>query len=187
MSPEAEQAERWLPVVGWEGIYEVSDIGRVRKLPVTITRSNGKARSIPGRILRLTVSHGYHCVRLHDKSRDRFARAHRLVLEAFVGPCPEGMLCRHLNGIRTDNRPENLAWGTPAENTADSIAHGTHRRGEASPKSKLTSAQVRDIRAMVRAGSTHRAAARAYGVSFNAVDAIIQRRSWAHLPDVESK
>ena len=51
-------------------------------------------------------------------------RIHRLVLEVFVGKCPEGMECRHLNGIKTDNRAVNLAWGTPLENASDRKRHG---------------------------------------------------------------
>lgn len=51
-------------------------------------------------------------------------RVHRLVCEAFKGPCPEGMECRHLNGINTDNRAENLEWGTHGENMQDAVKHG---------------------------------------------------------------
>ena len=51
---------------------------------------------------------------------------HRLVLEAFVGPRPEGMVARHLNGDPGDNRLENLAWGTQSENNYDKVRHGTH-------------------------------------------------------------
>lgn len=51
---------------------------------------------------------------------------HRLVLETYVGPCPEGMQCRHLNGNQFDNRFENLCWGTPSENVRDTIQHGTY-------------------------------------------------------------
>lgn len=54
--------------------------------------------------------------------------AHRMVLEAFVGPAAVGAVTRHLNGVRDDNRAENLAWGTYAENYADSVRHGTAYR-----------------------------------------------------------
>lgn len=57
--------------------------------------------------------------------RSYTARVHSLVCAAFHGPCPNGMVCRHLNGLRRDNRPENLAWGTHSENSQDTIRHGS--------------------------------------------------------------
>lgn len=108
--------ENWLPVVGYEGQYEVSNLGRVKSLK----------RQNP-RILRSFPAHrGHQCVSLwNDKLKTAFV--HRLVLEAFVGPCPgEGFMCRHLNGNPADNRVENLAWGTALENAQDVIRHGTN-------------------------------------------------------------
>ncbi len=71
-------------------------------------------------------SNGYlHvCLRCNNKSYTR--KIHRLVLETYIGPCPENMQCRHLNGNRLDNRLENLCWGTSSENHQDAIRHGTH-------------------------------------------------------------
>lgn len=71
---------------------------------------------------------GYLYVNLTPPEGGRYKtfRVHRLVLEAFVGPCPEGMECRHLNGVRNDNRLANLAWGTKEENYADCRAHGSY-------------------------------------------------------------
>ncbi len=71
---------------------------------------------------------------------------HRLVLELFVGPCPVGMEARHLNGDPTDNRVENLCWGTHTENIADQKVHGTHREGVDAPNAKLTAKEVVAIR-----------------------------------------
>jgi hypothetical protein len=97
---------------------------------------------------------------------------HRLVLEAFVGPCPDGMECRHLDGNPGNNRLDNLAWGTRAENQADSIRHETayhlrpegrmharhlwdhveHKSGEKHHRAKLTDNQVAIIRAIPEVG-----------------------------------
>jgi hypothetical protein len=96
----------------------------------------------------LTAS-GYLCVNF---GRGNTRVIHRLVLEAFVGPCPEGSECRHLNGDRTDNRLENLAWGTPAENHADQYQHGTREAGERHHWHKLTALQVKAIRDLYAAG-----------------------------------
>jgi hypothetical protein len=73
-------------------------------------------------------SRGYLRVNLTPASGGRYQtfRVHRLVLEVFVGPCPDGLECRHLNGVRTDCRLSNLAWGTPTENLEDRRKHANH-------------------------------------------------------------
>lgn len=107
--------------------------------------------------------------------------AHRLVLEAFVGPRPAGQECRHLNGIRDDNRLANICWGTVVENKADMVVHGTAFRGEHHPQAKLSEAQVLGIRAMRADGYTRAAIAARYGTNKGNVKNILQRRTWKHV------
>jgi hypothetical protein len=108
--------ESWLAVVGYEGLYEVSDAGRVRSLPRNGTR---------GTILSPDVHpFGYPCVRLSRNNRKKRFAVHKLAATAYLGTRAESQECRHLNGNPADNRPENLAWGTSAENSQDAIAHG---------------------------------------------------------------
>ena len=119
--------ENWLPVVGWEGLYEVSDQGRVRSLDRVLASATGP-RQWRGRIHRLdTDKHGYPCIRLGG-SRGKRSAVHHLVMAAFVGPRPEGQEVRHLNDIRDDNRLANLAYGTRSENMYDCIRNGSHNR-----------------------------------------------------------
>ena len=68
----------------------------------------------------------YLTVRLSENGKSRIFRVHRLVLEAFVGPCPNGLEARHLDGNPANNNRNNLCWGTPAENTEDKRKHGRH-------------------------------------------------------------
>lgn len=117
--------ERWLPVAGYEGCYEVSDLGRVRSLP----RVTSDGRRIAGRILTLGhAKHGYPTANLWTDGRYRTRTVHALVAEAFIGPAPEGTEVRHLDGNPVHCVPSNLAYGTHAENMQDTLRHGTNDR-----------------------------------------------------------
>jgi NUMOD4 motif/HNH endonuclease len=118
--------EQWLPVVGYEEFYQVSNKGQVRSLPrLSAVRGGGLAHR-KGKTLRPSPVHGHLQVTLADRGSKRKAYIHRLVLEAFVSACPTGKECRHLNGDRCDNRLENLTWGTSSENNHDIVRHGNH-------------------------------------------------------------
>ncbi len=103
---------------------------------------------------------------------------HGLVLEAFIGPRPDGMQCRHKNGIRHDNRVENLEWGTIQENSDDRTRHGTQPVGVKNPRAKLTESQVIEIRASTESYSVLSAR---YGVAEGMIWFIRKRKSWTHL------
>lgn len=128
------EREQWRPVVGYEGRYEVSSQGRVRSLDRLISNPlpSGTIRRqrIAGRVLKQTVcaaAGGYPRVTLRNGTEEHGLRCvHIVVLEAFVGPRPQGMVVRHLNGQQTDNRLENLSYGTPSENNFDLVRHGNH-------------------------------------------------------------
>jgi len=116
--------ERFLPIAGYEGRYEIGDQGHVRSWVYW-------SRSPSPRILKPALSLGrgrypYLAVILTDENGKRTRRlVHHLVARTFLGPQPEGLWIRHLNGISVDNRLDNFAYGTPLENTADAIRHGT--------------------------------------------------------------
>lgn len=121
-------SEQWKPIPGWEGIYEVSDKGRVKAVARSYTQRPGVRAFRKERILAThPVRSGHHIVSLRQVSRRRVSTGvHRLVLLAFVGPCPAGMEACHNNGIPSDNRIENLRWDTPSANTYDKVRHGSH-------------------------------------------------------------
>ncbi len=121
-------------------------------------------------------------MQLSHKGNRGWFYAHRLVLTAFRGPCPEGMVTRHLNGVRTDNRLVNLAWGTPCENEADKVRHGTSRRGEDVPHAKLSEADVRALRDMhTRDGMSFAEIGRVLGVSRRTVTQAFNGETWRHV------
>jgi hypothetical protein len=116
--------EIWRSIAGRPG-YEVSDLGRVRSLDRVVTkmqRGRPVQHRLRGRVLRQGRTRGgYLTVSLAGRS----VHVHRLVLEAFVGPCPAGRQAAHRDGNKLNNSVGNLRWATPRENNADKLRHGT--------------------------------------------------------------
>jgi hypothetical protein len=115
--------EQWLPVVGYEGCYEVSDHGRVKSLS-RLVRKGDTHRHVPERIL--GGPGRYPTVGLHRNGKRIERAVHQLVLVAFRGACPEGQVACHNDGNPGNNRLENLRWDTQSNNLRDEVAHGTH-------------------------------------------------------------
>ena len=182
MSHTADQVtlEEWRAVVGYEGLYEVSNLGRV-KLMARDGWSNGTLLRLSGRILKPQPIHkGYVRVVLNGHGIRRFRRIHRLVLQAFVGECPDGMQCAHLNGDPADCQLSNLAWVSPTENASHKHAHGTHLHGSKSNLAVLDEAQVLDVLKLKGALSAA-ACARKYGVTPSTILLIWNRVTWKHV------
>jgi len=119
--------EQWRPVVGYEGFYEVSNLGAIRSVPRWV-RTKGDARQHrPGRVLvQKPQGRGYMKVSLSAHGVVTCALVHRVVCSAWHG-VQEGMDAAHINGIKTDNRTENLYWATRSENIRDQVRHNTHQ------------------------------------------------------------
>lgn len=166
--------EQWRPVVGHEGRYEVSDLGRVRSLQ--------SARGTPwhdGPMLMEPRKHTGGYLRVGLRRKDAFV--HALVLEAFVGPRPPGMQAAHLDGTRTNNALANLRWATPTENQRHRVEHGTALRGERIGNARLTEFAVRQIRSGVFIGLSQRQIGALFGVSASAVSLAKSGKNWRHL------
>lgn len=186
--------EIWKDALGrFSGRYSVSSFGRVKSLSRVIFCSDGITRRISERLLKPTLKwDGYLEVKLYDNSGgSRTYLVHRLVLETFVGPCPEGQECRHLDRKRTNNSLKNICWGTPKENGEDKKRHGTtnlgvrgrhYNQGEKHPTAKLTEEQVREIRRLHEVERfSNCELGRRFGVHNAVISMIVHRKTWSHV------
>lgn len=183
--------EKWLPI---KSGYEVSSLGRVRSIPRTIRiirKRNGIVLTdlmakYTGRVLSPSKnSGGYECVMMGANGNGRIP-VHRLVAEAFI-PNPENKpQVNHKNGIRDDNRVENLEWATNSENQrhrAVVLRTGTVGVycGESHPMSKLNDNDVLDMRTLVAFGANCADLCRAFSISISAGHNAITGKTWKHL------
>lgn len=176
--PDPGEAERWLAVAGYQGLYEISDLGRVRSFHVGPSgKRGGLLRPAP------TGVHPHLCVVLCKDGEHRTRLVHQLVLEAFVGPRPNGLESLHGPGGAFDNRLVNLSWGSKSQNNgADKVRDGTTGRGDRAWKVKLTEADVAECRRRYVAGETFVQIASAYGLSRQGMASAIRGTNWSWLP-----
>lgn len=172
---------RWVPVVGYEGFYEVSEYGGVRSLPRYVNHWCGGQVLRKGRVLKQSTFNGrYMWLTLSREGTCKTAKIHVLVAAAFIGPRPPGKVIRHRDGNHKNNYYRNICYGTHQENSDDQKAHGTVLRGEDTTNAKLTDGKVRQIRKML---TTHTQAslAKKFGMSNQQISNIKLGYSWAHI------
>jgi len=175
--------EIWKDVPGYGGLYRVSNLGRVRSLDMEIVRKDGVEYTHKGRLLDLGGKNGnYLRVTLCKDGCKKYLRVHQLVLITFVGPRPDGMEGCHNDGIKTNNKTQNLRWGTPGENAIDKRNHGTNSRGESHGNSKFTEGDIINIRIEYSKGKiSQRELAERFGVRLGTIGRIIRRERWTHI------
>ncbi len=175
-----ESGTQYRDVPGFPG-YRVGDDGSVW--------SNRHKHSRPWRRLKCSKNSGnYFQIRLYDGSglrrRPPLMLVSRLILLAFVGPCPEGMEACHNDGDKSNNRPVNLRWDTRVENMADRQKHGKtvipHLKGCENPCAKLTPQDVAEIRRLYAAGApkSQYKMAEMFGVSQMTIQRLVTGQSY---------
>lgn len=122
-----DDMEQWLPVIDYEGYYEVSSLARVRSLDRVVPHRYYGQQRVRGRILRpARHEYGYLVVHLWRDNVKRQRLLHCVVAEAFIGPCPDGQEVLHGPAGYIDNTPSNLSYGTRSQNMQDKLRDGTN-------------------------------------------------------------
>lgn len=176
-------AEEWRPIEGYEGRYEVSDLGRVRSLPRTEHSADGR-RIVKGGILRPNQNRdGYLQVGLRKNGRSGKtwrAPVHRLVAVAFHSDARDELHheVAHLDGNPANARADNIKWVSKAENMAHKRLHGTHIEGERHPHAKLTN---QDALHILESGESDKVLAERFGVRPQTIKRIKNRKGWLHI------
>ena len=172
-------AEEWRDIPGYEGKYQASSLGRIKSLKRMVRgRTHGGTpflRSVPERVLKPGVycKAGHLSVVLGHGENGR--PVHQLIALTFLGDCPQGMEVLHLNGNPTDNRVENLRYGTRTQNILDVYHQGGVWR-------KLSITDVQSIRRMLDEGIRGSDVARAFNVSDSTISSIKRGRTFSWLP-----
>lgn len=169
--------EVWKPAVGFEGHYEVSNLGKCRSAKATCgTRI--------GLVLKPGLSRGYCRFVLVDHDLRRNVQAHRLVFESFVGPIPTGMQINHKNGVKNDNRLENLEIVSASENKLHAIyvlgrkTYAIPSQGELNGRAKLTEAELPEIFRLRALGWSQQRIADKFGINQTNISRILRGISW---------
>ncbi len=180
-----ETTEEWRDIVGWEGIYAVSDLGRFKRITQTQIAP-------AGRLLKPSLySNGYTWVRLRYRGRVAALTAHHAVMAAFVGPRLPKMQVNHKDGNRDNNVLTNLEYLTCSENHLHAFRvlgrKCSARDGELNSHARLTAAQVNEIRALYRSGMRQVDIAARYDVTQVHISSIITGKSWKSLIEVRDR
>lgn len=165
--------EIWEDIVGYEGFYQVSNMGRVCSF-----RRSGT----PGKIIKQAGVNRYLKVTLHKNNRHATRLVHHLVLEAFVSSRPEDMECCHFDGNEHNNQVTNLRWGTRRSNAHDKIRHGTDNRGEKHHMTTLSECDIREIRRLYTIDKwSQLSLGKRFKIGRTAISRIVTRKTWRYV------
>ncbi len=161
--------------------YAIDEHGTV------ISVCNGRWKNKPWenakRLKPVPSQDGYLRVYLSQDGKEKTVYVHAMVLTTFVGPCPEELQCRHLDGNPANNHVANLAWGTRLENDRDKLLHGTKQLGEEVNGAKLKASDVLEIRRRAANGERKSDIAKDFPVNHTTISRIVDRKAWAHVDE----
>lgn len=166
--------EIWKSIKGYEGVYDISSLGRVRSFYGTT----------PPRILKPGIGGQYPYVILCRYNKQINFMVHRLVTIAFIENPENKPEVNHKDGNKLNNKSSNLEWVTKSENARHAMRMGLRSYvGEKNGKSKLTDITVRNIHRLIARGMTQREIAELYDVSTVTISDVYRGRTWSHVPN----
>ena len=172
--------EYWADIEGYEGIYQVNNLGNVRSLDRVIIRKNGKKLTIKGQHLKQHLNRrGYLRINLRYQGKDKNSKIHRLVAKAFLSNPLNKPQVNHINGNKRDNNVCNLEWCTQAENIEHAFAQGLMAVGERHGNSRLTLEQVILIKQLLKQSEDSITdIAKQFGVGISTIHDIKSGKQW---------
>jgi len=184
---EKTTKERWKPIKGYVGSYEVSNLGRIRSLDRFVKTKGAGKRLIKGKLLkRKPEQDGYQRIQLYQKQKYINRYVHCLAMETFVGPCPEGQQVLHLTPVLGGGGDElsNLRYGSATCNMAFKYDDGTNIRGEKSSRAKLSkhdAITIKYVWKMLDLKYTRAELGRLLGVKERTISAVLSGQNWKHI------
>lgn len=180
-----DQEEIWKDIKGFEGLYQISNLGRVRSLDRLVRSGHGSFKLSKGKIRKPSIDrYGYYRIDLWKAQKASYITIHRLVAEAFI-PNPENKKAvNHINCIKTDNRVENLEWCTNQENSNHAVANNLYnpKKGKDCNFTKLKEEDVIFIRENYNKKTLNqKALADMFGVCDSLISQILKRKIWKHI------
>lgn len=177
--------EEWRSIKGFEGSYEVSDLGRVRSLDRMVNSAHNAKRIVLGQILRASKEpNGYLRICLSIRNRYKSYSVHRLVAKAFIPNCDNKSQINHKDGDKENNTVPNLEWCTAKENSQHAVTTGLRvntQRGSTHYGSILTESDVLTIRFLKAEGMPPKHIAEIFDIKSSHLSAIISKRIWKHV------
>ena len=164
--------EIWKDVVGYEGKYMVSSLGRIKS----------SLQTKPKILSKHVKALGYESIKLYRNGSCKTKAVHRLVAKAFVENPENKKEVNHINGIKDDNRPENLEWCTRSENMKHACRTGLILRGgDNSPRAKLTESDAMEIRFHLSIGEKRKTLSKDFNISLSTIDNIASNNTWKNI------
>lgn len=180
-------SEIWKDIPGYEGMYQVSNLGNFRSLDRTIKRHNNSTMKRKGSLLKTSKDKdGYLLINLTKNNKAIKGKVHRIVAEVFLDNENNYPCVNHINGIKDDNRVENLEWCSYKQNSIHARDNGLLKpaKGIRNGSHKLTEADVIKIKGLVRSGRSMSSVAKEYNVAATSIRYIMIGRNWKYVKEI---
>lgn len=174
--------EIWKSIPDYEGIYEVSNLGRIKGLARFVNSKDGGKRPLREQIIKPHIDKGYFRVNLWKQQKIKRIAIHILIAKAFIPNHENKQQVNHKNGIKTDNSIENLEWVTLSENIIHAYKEKLLvRKGDKHTQNKLTEKDIPEIRRLLNLGVNQSEIAKKYGVIRQTISCVKTGKSWNHI------